>query len=94
MAAADIETEDVNFELETKTGGRMEDSVLAKAVIIKNRRKLRDYERETFQKMVDDVKATGSHIVPKLRGSDGAELLAAGLLDPGDNGEKPNTADI
>ena len=94
MAAYDFENKNKNLKLETKFGGQMKDSVLAKAVIIKNRRKLRDYERETFQKMVDDVKATGSHIVPKLRGSDGAELLAAGLLDPGDNGEKPNTADI
>ena len=67
MAAADFENKDVNFELETKTGGRMEDSVLAKAIIIKNHSKPRGYEKETFEKMFDNVKANGSHIMPRLQ---------------------------
>ena len=58
----------MNLKLETKFGGQIEDSVLAKAVIIKNHRKLHDYKKEIFEKMVDDVKATGSHIMPRFRG--------------------------
>ena len=30
-------------------------------------RKLRDYEKENFEKMADDVKATSSHIVPRFQ---------------------------
>ena len=53
----------MNFELETKVGGQMEDSVLAKDISIENHRKL----CETFEKMVDVVKATDSHIVPRFQ---------------------------
>ena len=63
MDADDLKTMDVNFELETKVVGQMEDPALAKEIIIKNHRKLRDNEKETFEKMVDDVKANAGHIV-------------------------------
>ena len=48
MDADNFKTKDVNFELETKVGGQMEDPVLAKQIIIKNHRKLCDNEKETF----------------------------------------------
>lgn len=104
MAVADFETRDVNFELikmEAKVGGRMEDSMLVKGVIVdkdfshpqmpkelrdvkiailtcpfeppkpktkhkldvgsvEDYKKLREYEKETFEKMVNQVKDTGA----------------------------------
>jgi len=104
MAVADLETKDVNFELikvEAKVGGRMEDSMLVKGVIVdkdfshpqmpkelrdvniailtcpfeppkpktkhkldvesvEDYKKLREYERETFEKMVQQVKDAGA----------------------------------
>jgi len=104
MAVADFETRDVNFELikvESKVGGRMEDSMLVKGVIVdkdfshpqmpkqlkdvklailtcpfeppkpktkhkldvtnvEDYKKLRQYEKETFEKMVDQVKDAGA----------------------------------
>eukprot|EP00088_Acartia_fossae_P033675 TRINITY_DN344_c0_g1_i2.p1 TRINITY_DN344_c0_g1~~TRINITY_DN344_c0_g1_i2.p1 ORF type:complete len:542 (-),score=200.88 TRINITY_DN344_c0_g1_i2:45-1670(-) len=104
MSVADFETKDVNFELikvEAKVGGRMEDSMLVKGVVVdkdfshpqmpkelkdvslailtcpfeppkpktkhkldvesvEDYRKLRDYEKETFEKMVDQVKDAGA----------------------------------
>jgi len=104
MAVADFATKDVNFELikvEAKVGGRMEDSMLVKGVIVDkdfshpqmpkelkdvklailtcpfeppkpktkhkldvtnvdDYKKLRQYEKETFEKMVDQVKEAGA----------------------------------
>eukprot|EP00088_Acartia_fossae_P064749 TRINITY_DN7975_c0_g1_i1.p1 TRINITY_DN7975_c0_g1~~TRINITY_DN7975_c0_g1_i1.p1 ORF type:complete len:540 (-),score=204.63 TRINITY_DN7975_c0_g1_i1:254-1873(-) len=104
MSVADFETKDVNFELikvEAKVGGRMEDSMLVKGVIVdkdfshpqmpkelkdvkiailtcpfeppkpktkhkldvesvEDYKKLREYEKETFEKMVAQVKDTGA----------------------------------
>jgi T-complex protein 1 subunit epsilon len=104
MAVADFETKDVNFELikvEAKVGGRMEDSMLVKGVVVdkdfshpqmpkelkdvniailtcpfeppkpktkhkldvesvEDYKKLRDYERETFEKMVQQVIDAGA----------------------------------
>jgi len=104
MAVADFETKDVNFELikvEAKVGGRMEDSMLVKGVVVdkdfshpqmpkelkdvniailtcpfeppkpktkhkldvesvEDYKKLREYEKETFEKMVDQVKDSGA----------------------------------
>ena len=80
MDADDFETMDVNFELETKVVGQMEDPALAKEIIIKNHRKLRDNEKETFEKMVDDVKANAGHIVPKLQEPSSEKLGTAGLI--------------
>merc|ERR1712071_403872 len=104
MSVADMETKDVNFELikvESKVGGRMEDSMLVKGVIVdkdfshpqmpkelkdvklailtcpfeppkpktkhkldvgsvEDYKKLREYEKETFEKMVKQVKDTGA----------------------------------
>merc|ERR1712117_409077 len=106
LAVADIERKDVNFELikvEAKVGGRMEDSMLVKGVIVdkefshpqmpkvlkdvklailtcpfeppkpktkhkldvtnvEDYKKLRQYEKETFEKMVDDVKSAGANL--------------------------------
>ena len=50
----DFKTEDVNFEMEMKIGGRMEDFVVPKAIIIKNHRKPCDYEKETLKKTLND----------------------------------------
>eukprot|EP00088_Acartia_fossae_P064750 TRINITY_DN7975_c0_g1_i2.p1 TRINITY_DN7975_c0_g1~~TRINITY_DN7975_c0_g1_i2.p1 ORF type:complete len:421 (-),score=155.77 TRINITY_DN7975_c0_g1_i2:254-1459(-) len=104
MSVADFETKDVNFELikvEAKVGGRMEDSMLVKGVVVdkdfshpqmpkelkdvslailtcpfeppkpktkhkldvesvEDYKKLREYEKETFEKMVAQVKDTGA----------------------------------
>lgn len=104
MAVADFETKDVNFELikvEAKVGGRMEDSMLVKGVVVdkdfshpqmpkelknvkiailtcpfeppkpktkhkldvesvEDYKKLREYEKETFEKMVQQVKDAGA----------------------------------
>jgi len=104
MSVADFETKDVNFELikvEAKVGGKMEDSMLVKGVIVdkdfshpqmpkelkdvkiailtcpfeppkpktkhkldvasvEDYKKLRAYEKETFEKMVTQVKDTGA----------------------------------
>ena len=57
----------MNIELEMKADGQMEDSVLAKAIIIENHRKLRVCEKETFKKLTNNVKTTGSHIMPRLQ---------------------------
>merc|ERR1719245_1061041 len=106
LSVADIERKDVNFELikvESKVGGRMEDSMLVKGVIVdkdfshpqmpkelkdvklailtcpfeppkpktkhkldvtnvEDYKKLRQYEKETFEKMVDDVKSAGANL--------------------------------
>merc|ERR1712012_832794 len=106
LSVADFETKDVNFELikvESKVGGRMEDSMLVKGVIVdkdfshpqmpkelkdvklailtcpfeppkpktkhkldvtnvEDYKKLRQYEKETFEKMVDDVKSAGANL--------------------------------
>jgi len=104
MAVADFETKDVNFELikvESKVGGRMEDSMLVKGVIVdkdfshpqmpkelkdvniailtcpfeppkpktkhkldvtsvEDYKKLKEYEKETFENMVQQVKDAGT----------------------------------
>lgn len=104
MSVADFETKDVNFELikvEAKVGGRMEDSMLVKGVVVdkdfshpqmpkelknvkiailtcpfeppkpktkhkldvesvEDYKKLREYEKETFEKMVQQVKDAGA----------------------------------
>merc|ERR1712071_744096 len=106
MSVADMETKDVNFELikvEAKVGGKMEDSMLVKGVIVdkdfshpqmpkqlkdvklailtcpfeppkpktkhkldvqsvEDYKKLRAYEKETFEKMVDQVKEAGANL--------------------------------
>merc|ERR1712060_303870 len=106
LAVADMETRDVNFELikvEAKVGGKMEDSMLVKGVIVdkefshpqmpkvlkdvklailtcpfeppkpktkhkldvtnvEDYKQLRAYEKETFEKMVDDVKSAGANL--------------------------------
>jgi len=106
MAVADFETKDVNFELikvEAKVGGRMEDSMLVKGVVVdkdfshpqmpkelkdvniailtcpfeppkpktkhkldvesvEDYKKLREYERETFEKMVQQVLDAGANL--------------------------------
>ena len=66
MDANDFETKDVNFKLETKVGGQLEDLVLAKDIIIKDHRNLRNNEKETFEKRVNNMKANGGHIMPRL----------------------------
>ena len=81
MAADDFKNTDVNFKLETKVGGQMEDYMLVKAVIIENHRKPRDYEKKTFEKMVDDVKANNSYTVPRLQEPSSEKLGTAGLND-------------
>jgi T-complex protein 1 subunit epsilon len=107
LAVADLQRRDVDFELikiEAKTGGRMEDSMLVRGVLVdkdfshpqmpkevrdarlailtcpfeppkpktkhhlevtsvEDYRKLRDYEREKFEQMVDRVKAEGANLV-------------------------------
>ena len=65
------------MKLENKVGNQMEDSLLAKDITIKNHRKLRDYEKENFKKMVNDVKATGSHIVPRFQETSNKKLSTA-----------------
>merc|ERR1712076_308398 len=108
LAVADLDPErkDVNFELikvEAKVGGRMEDSMLVRGVVVdkdfshpqmpkelkdvklailtcpfepptpktkhkldvtngEDYKKLRQYEKETFEKMVDDVKSAGANL--------------------------------
>jgi len=106
MAVADFETKDVNFELikvEAKVGGRMEDSMLVKGVVVdkdfshpqmpkelkdvsiailtcpfeppkpktkhkldvesvEDYKKLRDYERQTFENMVQQVIDAGASL--------------------------------
>jgi T-complex protein 1 subunit epsilon len=106
MAVADFDTKDVNFELikvEAKVGGRMEDSMLVKGVVVdkdfshpqmpkelrdvniailtcpfeppkpktkhkldvesvEDYKKLREYERETFEKMVQQVIDAGANL--------------------------------
>ena len=69
MAADDFKNTDVNFKLETKVGGQMEDYMLAKAVIIENHRKPRDYKKETLKKMLNNVKANGGHVAPRFKGT-------------------------
>merc|ERR1712179_464376 len=54
MAVADLETKDVNFELikvETKVGGKMEDSMLVKGVIVD-----KDFSHPQMPKVLKDVK--------------------------------------
>merc|ERR1712088_450194 len=54
MAVADFETKDVNFELikvETKVGGKMEDSMLVKGVIVD-----KDFSHPQMPKELKDVK--------------------------------------
>ena len=54
MAVADLETRDVNFELikmEAKVGGRMEDSMLVKGVIVD-----KDFSHPQMPKELRDVK--------------------------------------
>jgi T-complex protein 1 subunit epsilon len=54
MAVADFETRDVNFELikmEAKVGGRMEDSMLVKGVIVD-----KDFSHPQMPKELRDVK--------------------------------------
>merc|ERR1712126_459634 len=106
LAVADMERKDVNFELikvEGKVGGKLEDTMLVKGVIVdkgfshpqmpkelkdvklailtcpfeppkpktkhkldvtnvEDYKKLRQYEKETFEKMVDDVKSAGANL--------------------------------
>ena len=69
MAADDFENKDVNFKLETEIGGDMEDSMLVKAVIIENHRKPRDYKKEAFEKMFNNMKADDGHIAPRFHGT-------------------------
>ena len=66
MAIADFETKHMKLELEMKVGNLMEDSVLAKATIVKNHRKLHNYEKETVEKMPDEMKANGNHMMPRF----------------------------
>ena len=66
MAADVFENTNTNSKLETKVGGQLEDLVLAKDIIIKDHRKLCDNEKETFEKRVNNMKANGGHIVPRL----------------------------
>ena len=58
----------------------MKDPMLAKDIIIKNHRKLRESEKETFKKRVDDVKANGGHIVPRLQEPSSEKFGTAGLI--------------
>ena len=67
VAANNFDNTDVNFKLVMKVGGQMEDSMLAKAVIIENHRKPRGYEKKTFKKRADNMKANGSFTVPRLQ---------------------------
>ena len=80
MDAEDIKNTDKNFKLETKVGGQMEESMQAKAVIIKNHRKPHGYEKETFEKRVNDMKANGSYTVPRLHGPSSQKLGTAGFI--------------
>ena len=59
MAVADLETKNVNFEVETKVDDQMEDCVLAKANIVENHRKLCNHKKKTVKKTIVDVKANG-----------------------------------
>ena len=79
MASDDFKNKDVNFKLEKKVGGQMEESVLARAVAIKNRRKPCGYKKETFEKRVNNVKANGSYTVPRLQEPSSEKLGTAGL---------------
>ena len=79
-AVADFKTKDMNFELETKAGNQMEDPGLAKATIVKNHRKLCDYEKETVEKMLDDAKANGGHIASRPQEPRSEKLGTAGLV--------------
>lgn len=107
LSVADLDRQDVDFELikvETKVGGKLEDTMLVKGVIVdkdmshpqmpkrvndakiailtcpfeppkpktkhkldvtsvEDYKKLREYERETFEKMVNQVKDTGANLV-------------------------------
>ncbi|CAH1775053.1 unnamed protein product [Owenia fusiformis] len=107
LSVADLERKDVDFELikmETKVGGKLEDTMLVKGVIVdkdmshpqmpkrvenakmailtcpfeppkpktkhkldvtsvEDYKKLREYERQTFEKMVKEVKDTGANLV-------------------------------
>ena len=65
MLVANLETKNVNTELETKVGDQMEDSVLEKTSIVENHRKLHDHRKETIKKTINNVKANGNHIVPR-----------------------------
>ena len=68
------------MELEAKVGSHKEHSMLATDIIIKNHRKLCDTEKETFDKMVDDVKANGGHIVPRLQEPSSEKIGTDGLV--------------
>ena len=78
MAVANFETKDVNFELikmEAKVGGHMEDSMLVKGVIVKDDKKLHVYKKETFEKVVNDVKAAGATMAIRQWGPNDEELV-------------------
>ena len=45
----------------------MEDSALATDISIKTHRKLCNHEKEAVEKMVNDVKANGDHIVLRIQ---------------------------
>ena len=74
MAVADLETKNANFELETKIGDQIEDSMLAKASIVENRRKLHDHKN-----LINNMKANGSHIVPRLQEPSSEKPFTSGL---------------
>ena len=66
---ADSETKDMNFEMETKIGSQTEDFMLPKDIIIENHRKPRDYKKEAFEKMFNNMKADDGHIAPRFHGT-------------------------
>ena len=79
MAVADFETKAVDFEIETKVGGQTEDSALTRATTVENHRKPRDYKKEIFEKMVDDVKTAGGQILPRFQETSSQKLGTAEL---------------
>ena len=49
MVVVDLETENMNFGLDTKIDDQMEDSVLAKASIVENHRKIHDHKKKNVK---------------------------------------------
>ena len=73
MVITDLETTDVNLELDTKIDDQIEDSVLETDIFIKN------HKKETVKKTADNVKATDNHIVPRPQEPNSKKLSTFGI---------------
>ena len=79
VVVTDLETKNLNFELETKIGNQMEDSVLAKASIAENHRKLHGHKKKNVMKTIDNMKANDNYSVPRFQEPNSKKLITAML---------------